>query len=290
MVRKQDFFGRTAILDVLQRRVLDLKEGYRQNVALLGTRDIGKTAILQHFLGNLEGEGVTAVYLDLEHGDFRTLLEKLTGSLLYNYSRSRGLALHEDIAILLESTKDSIPHTVQVIRKIYKDYHSRKLSTCFQGLLALPEIFTNESGRPCVLVLDEFQKLEDLPVTNVFQHLGKKIMTQKKCLYIVTSSYPQTAKKIFSEKLSLLFGNFEMIDVEPFDPQASRGFIEQSLQDIRMSTVLCDFLADFSGGYPPYLHLLCAELVRLSILHRQGEIFIPALAQAVENTLFDRWG
>ena len=286
---QQNFFGRTAIMELLKKRVLDLKEGYRQNVALFGNRYIGKTAILRQFLANLDEE-ITVVYIDVENKDFRSFLDQFVGSLLCNYSRSRKLPLYEDVALLLESVQESIPHTVSVIRKIYKDYHAKKLSTSFHGLLALPEIFTNETGRVCVLVLDEFHRLEEVTVPNAFAHLGKKIMTQKKCLYVVTSSHPQQAKKVLLEKLSLLFGNFEMISVDPLDPQTSRQFIEETLQGIIIKEPLRDFLVDFTGGYPLYLHLICNELVSLSVLHGQDEVFIPVLAQAVENTIFNRWG
>ena len=286
---QENFFGRTAIMELLKKRVLDLKEGYRQNVALFGNRYIGKTTILRHFLANLD-EDITVLYIDVENKDFRFFLDQFVGSLLHNYSRSRKLPLYEDVALLLESVQESIPHTASVIRKIYKDYHAKKLTTSFQGLLALPEIFSNETGRVCVLVIDEFHRLEEVTVPNAFAHLGKKIMTQKKCLYVVTSSNPQQSKKILSEKLSLLFGNFEMIPVDPLDPQISRQFIEETLQGIQIKEPLCDFLVDFTGGYPLYLHLICKELVSLSVLHDQDEIFIPALIQAVENTIFNRWG
>ncbi len=276
-------------MELLKKRVLDLKEGYRQNVALFGNRYIGKTTILRNFLANIDEE-ITVVYVDVENKDFRFFLDQFAGSLLHNYSRRRNLPLHEDVALLLESVQESIPHTVSVIRKIYKDYHAKKLSTSFQGLLALPEIFTNETGRVCVLVLDEFHCLEEVTVPNAFMHLGKKIMTQKKCLYVVTSSRPQLAQKILSEKLSLLFGNFEMVSVDPFDPQTSRQFIDETLQGILIKEPLRDFLVDFTGGYPLYLQLVCKELVNLSVLHEQDEIFIPALTQAVDNTIFNRWG
>ena len=286
---QQNFFGRTAIMELLKKRVIDLKEGYRQNVALFGNRYIGKTTILRQFLANLD-EDITVVYIDVENKDFRSFLDQFVGSLLCHYSRSRKLPLYEDVALFLESVQESIPHTVSVIRKIYKDYHAKKLSTSFHGLLALPEIFTNETGRVCVLVLDEFHRLEEVTVPNAFAHLGKKIMTQKKCLYVVTSSHPQQSKKVLLEKLSLLFGNFEMISVDPLDPQTSRQFIEETLQGIIIKEPLRDFLVDFTGGYPLYLHLICNELVNLSVVHGQDEVFIPVLAQAVESTIFNRWG
>ena len=40
------FFGRRDILDLLKKRVIDLKAGCRQNVALLGNRHVGKPAKL----------------------------------------------------------------------------------------------------------------------------------------------------------------------------------------------------------------------------------------------------
>ena len=152
---QQNFFGRTAIMELLKKRVLDLKEGYRQNVALFGNRYIGKTTILRNFLADLDEE-ITVLYIDVENKDFRFFLDQFVGSLLYNYSRSRKLPLHEDLALLLENVQESIPHTVSVIRKIYKDYHAKKLNTSFHGLLALPEIFTNET-KEVSLCRDELQ-------------------------------------------------------------------------------------------------------------------------------------
>jgi len=287
---EKNFFGRNDILDLLKRRVVDLKEGYRQNVALLGNQYVGKSSLLHHFLVNMDDEGITVIYLDLENKDFNYFFTKFTGSLLYNFSKNKKLPLHDDLNLLLESTKDVIPHTVQVIKKIRTDFSKNKHADCFLGLMTLPEIFTNETGQYCVLILDEFQNLEELFVPNVFRDLGKKIMTQKRCFYIVSSSYQDLAKKILSEKLSLLFGNFEVIHVEPFDFQASQEFVEHALVDSKIGIQLRSFLGDFTGGHPLYLSLLCQELINLSAIHGQGEIYMPLLSQAVENTIFDRWG
>jgi len=287
---EKNFFGRTDVLDLLKKRVIDLKEGCRQNVALLGNQYVGKSSVLHNFLSNLDEGEVIAIYLDLENKDFSYFFSKFTGSLLYNFSKDRQLPLHDDLNLLLESVKDFIPQTVQVIKKIQKDFAHGKLSASFLGLLTLPEIFTNETGKFCILILDEFQNLEEFGVPNVFQSLGKKIMTQKRCFYIVSSSFKGAAKKILSEKLSLLFGNFETIDVDTFDIQTSQRFVEHNLKDIKIGGQLRNFLTDFTGGHPLYLNLICRELTSLSAIHKQQEIYLPLLSQAVENTIFDRWG
>ena len=287
---ENSFFGRTKILDLLKRRVIDLKEGYRQNIAILGNQFVGKTSLLHHFIANLDEKDVTVVYLDFENKDFGFFMSKFIGSLLYNFSKKKELPLHDDLNLLLETTKEHIPNTVQVIRKIQKDFGKGKISECYLGLLTIPEVFTNETEQFCVLILDEFQNIDNFMIPDAFMNLGKKIMTQKKCLYFVSSSFPNEAQKILSEKLSLLFGNFEIIDIDAFDLVTCQEFIVQNLRGIKIGVQLRSFLTDFAGGHPLYLNLLCRELINLSSIYNQSEIYKPILTQAVENTIFDRWG
>ncbi len=287
---EQHFFGRTEYLDLLKRRVVSLKDGYRQNLAFLGNRYVGKSRLLQYFLANLDDGQVVPVYLDLENKDLGYLVSKFTGSLLYNFTKTQRLPLYDDVKLLMAGLKDVLPHTIDVIGKVQGDFLKGRVSDCFSGLLTLPEIFTNETGKCCILIFDEFQDLDFMGIPDVFQYLGKKIMTQKRCQYIVTSSYPSAAKKILTEKLSLLFGNFEVIALDAFDVTTSQKFVEYNLQEKRIGAQLKSFLADFTGGHPLYLNLICQEMIALSAIHHQNEIYMPLLAQAVENTIFDRWG
>lgn len=287
---ENNFFDRKAVLDLLRRRVLDLKEGYRQNVALLGDRFIGKSSILSKFMSDLDDDGVVTIYLDLDYKNYDYLFAKFTGSLLNGFCRAQKLPLHTDTALLIEESKKLIPKTAEHIKKIQNLLSRAKLTEAYRELMALPETFTLESGKFCIIILDEFHRLGDLRIPNAFQELGKKIMTQRRCLYIVTSSYGTVAKTILSEKLSLLFGNFEIVSVGPFDLKTSQEFIAYNLKDVRIGDSLRNFLIDFTGGHPFYLNIICQELSDLSAIHKQGEAFLPLLTQAVERTIFDKWG
>jgi GTPase SAR1 family protein len=278
------------MIDILKRRVLSLKDGYRQNIAVLGHSYVGKSTLLQHFVTDLDDKDVVPIYLDLDNKDFQYFFVKFIGSLLYRFCKQRELSLHDDIDKLIESASSAIPHTVEVIKAIRHDLEMGKRSDCFLGLLTLPEIFCNETETYCVLILDEFQGIEDLAIPDAFQKLGKKIMTQKRCFYIVSSSNITLAHKILGEKLSLLFGNFEVLNLEPFDTKTSQNFIQCYLEGLRIGIELQQFIADFCGGYPLYLNLICREMRNLAYVHRQDEIYLPLLTQAVENTIFDRWG
>ncbi len=286
----KNFFGRSQELDLLKRRVSALKEGYRQNVAFLGNPFVGKSYTFHYFLNNLDDSDVTPIYLDLEHKDFNYIFPKFIGSLLYNYAKNNKLALHDDIALLMESTRKNIPLTIDVIKKLEQDFKRNKFEDCFLGLMLLPEIFTNETGKFSVLILDEFQNIGEIFGETAFQELGKKIMTQKRCLYILSSSYPLMAKRILTERLSLLFGNFETIEMGAFDQKTSQSFIEWTLGEKRIGSQLRNFLTDFTAGHPLYLNLICQEMVALSAVHNQNEIYMPILSQAIENTIFNRWG
>ncbi len=287
---KTIFVGRKDCLATLQRRLRDLKDGYRQNVAIMGNRFVGKTVLLQKFLSDLDDDGVVEVYVDLEGKDQTYLFDRFICSLLYNFSRRKGLPVYEEVALLLQGTQKVLPKTVAEIKCVLDLVQKAKWDEALGKLLSLPEIFSFESGKICLIVLEEFQVLGELCGEEVFAQLGKRVMTQKNCLYVLSSSYPTLAKRILAEKLSLLFGNFEILSIGSFDLRSSQEYIEQSLVGLKMRSDIRHFLMDFTGGCPAYLQMLCLEIRSLSAIHQQSEVFWPLLSQAVENVLFAPWG
>ncbi len=284
------FYGRESVLSLFKKRVHDLKDGYRQNIAFLGERYIGKSMILKKFINDFDDQDMILIYLDLENKDFNYFYRKFVGSILYDFSKIKGLPLSEDIQILCENVQTSLPQTVKTIRRIHSLVLHGKITEAYREILALPQLVTQESNCFCVLMFDEFHNLGDYAIKDVFQELGKQIMTQKRCLYIVTSSLPGIAKNILSEKLSLLFGDFEIMTIDSFNTETSREFVKFHLDEIKMGDSLCHFLIDFTAGHPLYLKLICRELVNLCAIHKQSEVFQPLLIQAIKNVLFDRWG
>ena len=284
------FFGRKAALELLKKRVLDLKEGYRQNVALLGPRFIGKSSLIQKFISDWDDPTTISVYLNLENKDISYLYEKLVKSLLFGFTKIKNTPLQEDLTVLLEETRGALPQTVQVIEHIQQLLKQKKNSEVYQSLLSLPEIFAVETNLNCLLFIDEFHCLDNFDLTNPFQELGSKIMMHKRCLYVLASSYPEQAKQILSEKLSLLFGNFETVLLEPFDSATSQQLIGQTLHPLRIGMHLKSFLTDFTGGHPLYLNLITKELIYLSAFYKQTEVYVPLVAQAIDGIIFDSWG
>ncbi len=70
------------------------------------------------------------------------------------------------------------------------------------------------------------------------------------------------AKAILSKSLSLLFGNFQVLTVEPFDIKASEGYLNNRLRDLQINPGLKDFIVHFTGGYPFYLEVITEALLK----------------------------
>ncbi|MDP3142548.1 MAG: ATP-binding protein, partial [Candidatus Omnitrophota bacterium] len=174
------FFDRKSIIELLNRRVFDLKEGYRQNLALLGPEFIGKTSILEEFLAQLGEDNIIPVYLALGEIDFDIFVQKFIGRLLFNFLKNKNISPADNFEVLLQESQRFIPLTAQHIKKICFSLDKDKRIDAYRDLLSLPEIFEQETGCFCLVILDEFHHLEEFELPNIFQELGKKIMVQKK--------------------------------------------------------------------------------------------------------------
>ena len=284
------FCGRKDVLDLIRKRVSGLKEGYRQNLALIGSRHIGKSAIILKFLNDFDDHAVIPVYLDLEGRDLHYFVSRTARTLLYHFARTKGLLPADELPALARSVGMHIPRTVESALAAAALAEKGKLAEAYEAVLALPDTLAQESGLACIFVLEEFHEIDTFGIPGAFRILGDRITTQKGCLFIITSSREELARKILAEKLMLLFGNFEVVIVQPFDLKASHHFIERRMTDMRMGLHLRNFLVDFTGGRPLYLNLLVHELINLGAIYKQQEIYVPLLVQAVENLVFSRWG
>jgi predicted transcriptional regulator/GTPase SAR1 family protein len=289
-VDSNNLFGRLDILEALKKKVNNFKEGYRQNIALIGHEQSGKTSLIKQFLSDFKDEQIILVYLEIRTDEFRYFAHKFFGGLLYNFLKSRNLSPRDDLDYLIGISKPLIPRTVEEIKKIKSDVDNERLTEAYRSLLNLPEIFISETGKFCLIIIDEFQKLGEMKISNPFAELGKKIVSQRNCMFIFSSSQEIRARQILSEDLSLLFGNFEIINLGRFDVKTSSDFIDQVLGNIKIKPEYKSFLVNFTGGEPLYLKLFSEEAASLVRQEFTEELTLPILVRCLQLTLFDDWG
>lgn len=255
-------FARNQIASALRKRVDAHLKGYRQNVGLLGSAGLGKTDLLSAAYREFSAHpNLLCAYVRAESLDFENLADRWAGALLAGYCRSECLQIPDAREFVHSDTLEArIPKTFQMIQKIRRSLHKEPQEALLQNLFALSGVLTQESGKKLILMLDDFQEMGGLPCADPFGLLGREIMVQKDTLYLVSSSHPERAREIFREKLSLLFGNFEVMELRPFDFQETADFISRHFPKTTFSTPQKKLLIDLTNGDPLYLDLILDRL------------------------------
>lgn len=280
-MNKSIFFDRKFYLDILQKRVSGLKDNYRQNIAIIGDELVGKTSLIFKFMENFQDNRIIFVYVDTRFESISSFSKRFMGILLYNFLNNSGIILKEDLGFLIHKSSSYIPKTVEKINLILNNLAKKRTANIFSELMLLSESIHAETGKSCVVIFDEFQNLEDLGYKNLYRDWSKLLIANKNTMYMIISSMKFKAKEILSKDLSLLFGNFEVITVEPFDIGASSEYLNLKLAGLSIVNPLRDFIVHFTGGYPMYL-----EVISEALLRNRG----VDLAETLEDTLFSASG
>ncbi len=290
----RDFFPRAQITDVLAKRLAAFKQDYRQNVGLIGRKFLGKSSILKNFLLTSDLSGIIPVYIEVGIDPFDHFVHKWLGALLYGILRSRTDAKIDEVP---RSRKDVIRRAKAAAgESVRRMWHVRMLLrkgenvSAFEEMLALTTCVSEELKKKVILVVDEFHRLEQFGLKNIFQFFGKEIMLQKDTLFIVASSAPETARHIFSEQLSILFGNFEIIEATPLDFSECHDFIQHRLGRSDLKCGLERFLLRITDGNPYYLDVFIQRIRHLGKEQWLWRLNENIFSEAITEELFFRSG
>lgn len=277
----------------VDKRVESLQKGYRQNVGIIGAEGIGKT----HFLNSLHRSLLSqpqllSVYVHASAFDFDYLMEEWIRGLLSSVFLSRSVRPPDSFQSLLAAADPILPKTMERIRQLKKIARREKNTEVVRELFAIGESLVEETGKKMVFMIDEFQDLADLPASDPFALLGREVMIEKNTLYIVASSKPQQAKEIFREKLSMLFGNFEIMELAPLGCGRALRFWKSQFPDKKFGETQKRFLIRLTNGTPAYLELLADQLS--SQLRNEisfwDDVEDRVFLQSFNNELFDPRG
>ncbi len=256
------YFDREQLIALLKKRITDAREGYRQNIALLGEESVGKTSLIFKLIEGFNGRNTLFLYMETRPETLDSFARRFIGILLYNLLSDGATPLKEDISHLIEKAAPRIPKTTARIKLILAELEKRKKENIFSELLALCDSVRLETHIMCVVIFDEFQNLGSVGSRNIFNEWARQLVSQKNTMFLIISSLPVKAQNILSRELSLLFGNFEVITVEPFDAKTTEQYLELRLKHLELSRGHRNFIAHFTGGIPFYLHAISEALIK----------------------------
>ncbi|UCB57389.1 MAG: hypothetical protein JSV30_02060 [Candidatus Omnitrophota bacterium] len=284
------FFGRNVPLTLFSKRVNGLKDGYRQNIAIIGPELIGKSSFVLHFFSQFKHPQIIPIYIDLRRNSFSHFIYKFLGTLLYQYLKNINFHLPQEFEALKEYAEKTVPQTVGDIRKVEECVKNSQFDRAYESLLKLTAVLKEESGMSSIIILDEFHLLDSYKIRSPFSVFAKEIMMQKDTMYVLISSQVSYAKRIFANELSLLFGNFEIIHLAPFDYKTSCEFLKKRFCDINLPQNIRDFLIAESNGHPFYLDILSNKLAEKAKELNKSEITSILLAEAFNSLIYDSKG
>jgi len=284
-------FGRAQEKKILRERIKSFGSGFRQNIAVIGKNYIGKTTLIKNILSDISQNNIIVIYAECREEPFDFFSHRFIGSLLYQYLNLKGTAPQkDDLKALIKNCRKGLPKTTDAIEKIEDFIRKKDYDSAYDTLLDLSKFAHADSGINCAVIIEEFDKLAGYKLNQPFSALGKKIMSQRNTFYIVTSSSVQQARLILAEKLQLLFGNFEIIQLEEFDFASSRDFLLSRLEGFSISELYGRFIINFTNGHPFYLDVIANKIKELLVNQRKARVTTSILEQALDEVLFDSNG
>jgi AAA+ ATPase superfamily predicted ATPase len=278
------FAGREKELKRLEKIKRDYLNGYRRNLALIGPPNIGKTSLILKFLDCIEGE-LFPIYLNLEN---RSVEESVLGFLLFVLHKLSGFEEEFGITNIEEAIRQvssKYPKIGQALSEISSYEKKMDRESLLRIIFKFPHFLYETFRKCCVFVIDEFFEFERFKVDKWMQILREHVMLDEHTLFILISSEEERAKSILNSELSLLFGNFELMELRNFSHEEAMEFIYQRLEAKVVDKEVLRALITLTNGVPLYLDLL-TEWMRdkLESLDWEG------LVTALEENIFDNKG
>lgn len=283
------FIDRVEVSSTMMKRVEAFNRGYRQNVGILGEPYIGKSSLLREFVLAFPHQNIIPIYIEVSPEPFDYFAKKFMGTVLHSFIRTSGLLIPDSFDGLVKRTRKYLPQTLKQMRTIRLCIQNKDIIQAFGLLLTLTDTLAKDTGRKIILIIDEFDSMEQFAIKDMFTILSHAIMVQTETMYVVSSSHAERAENIFREKLSLLFGNFETLRVLPFNFNESAQFIAKVLSGISIDPLYVKFLIRLTDGHPYYLNLIVLEMKRM-LNHPTDSIHEHDIVDALAYLLFNKSG
>ncbi|MDP8234495.1 MAG: hypothetical protein P9M06_06840 [Candidatus Saelkia tenebricola] len=283
-VSLEKFLGRSSELKRLGKIESDYIKGYRRNLAIIGDWGIGKTSLVLKYIHQGVGEELFPIYLNLEEG---FLKESFLGFLLFSLRRLAKIeATHFtnviDVGKIIES---EFPFLGSLVRNIETAQKNGNYEIILKAIFNMPKAIKDNFDKNCLFVIDEFFGFEKCKVRSWPKVLREHIMLDKHALFVLISSDTEKSKAMLNSEFSLLFGNFEIIELNRFSCNESLDFAKKRIGGIKKEEKVLDDLLFLTHGMPLYLDLLTNWMRdNLSVLDREG------LMLTIKENLLDNKG
>lgn len=201
------YFGRD---NEINRMINEINSG--NNVSLLGPSKIGKKSLINSAFANREiGRNYYTFFIDIRTtrtmGEFVLLLSKTILEVLKPFGKN----VYEEYINSIVSLKSYIIYDSRDI-----PYLNLSLDKIDNEGITLDEIFNflDETGKPCIVAIDEFQQISNYPGKNILNTIRTYVQHCKSARFIFSGSRVSEMEKIFVKQASPFYQSTSVITLE----------------------------------------------------------------------------
>jgi len=291
------FTDRDEILAVLHHFSRQFQQGESVNIALVGSRRIGKTMIVQRFADDLfeRNSPMVPVYFNVANNISvpSVFAIRLLASIGYSFIQANekpieqpgGMLNAADLLSVANQTREDVIITTarRVAQEMEKDRPNERM--LLETTLNCLEETAQQTGRKPLVILDKFDsvtQLDSFPnIKETLSVVGSILSQQIDVGYIVASSNTNMVKRTVQSETSPLFDQFQIIQTPPFDRMATIEFCRKSLPEKLATSEIIARLFEFTSGHPFYLNCLTTAMRQLHREKISGDLLDRAIYEDI---------
>jgi len=195
------------------------------NITLISTRRMGKSGLIHHCFNDARiADNYTTFFVDIYATKSLSDLVFLLSKNIFNQLKSTSRKVLENFLMTLKSLRPEISfdeHGVPVLALGIGDIHKPELS--------LDEIFQflNNSPKPCIVAIDEFQQITKYPETNTEALLRTYIQQSSQTRFIFSGSQRHIMGEMFNSASRPFFASTSTIYLEAIEKQEYVAFAQK---------------------------------------------------------------
>ena len=225
IVADEHFTNRAREVAVAKRAML--RSG---RLLLTGERRLGKSSILRQATLHATARGATVVALDLwTVSSLEEVVRRIVAAVPWTWSRRERLQrLWLDLGLTLGVTADPTGAPMFTLTSTPGELRGGRARELFLQLLARLDAVAGESGDPVALVLDEFQRIEEVD-RGAGALLRSAVQESHHLAFVCAGSTLSLVRELIGPE-GPLHGIFDELTVGPIEPALLAAWIEDRLR------------------------------------------------------------
>ncbi len=231
-----------------------------RNVALFARRRLGKTGLIRHCFAQTEiNETFNTFLIDIyAAGSLKEMVAIFANEI---FSKSEYFGIKDKLLQGLKSLRPQIEYSQLTdsvsFSPIVGDirYPDKTLEELMQIL---------DSGKkPCVIAIDEFQKIRDFKEDNMEAYLRTVVQKCRNIIFIFTGSITHSMTNMFTSPAKPFYNSAVQMTIDVIDRQVYRDFVQRMFAEYGRGKQIDDTLIyhcyDHFNGITWYIQLLMNE-------------------------------